>query len=214
MSGAPLPAVPFGDWLRQMQLALAEEAPSDVPCGACNACCRTSHFIHVRPEDWQATRRIPRELLFPAPGLPPGNLVMGYDDTGCCPMLECSKCTIYAHRPTACRTYDCRIYAAAGVEADRADIAAQVARWRFSYDSPRDREQQEALEAAVRFIREHPQCLASVDARRDPLRIAVLAVAVHESFLAYTPDVACKARDAAALSRLVTAAHEKLFGDL
>ena len=98
-----------------------------------------SHLaLHPRaPRGARGAGAIPRALLFPAPGLPPGNLVMGYDETGCCPMLVCSRCTIYEHRPTACRTYDCRIYAAAGVSADRADIAAQVARWRFSYPGAR-----------------------------------------------------------------------------
>jgi uncharacterized protein len=224
VTAGALPPVPFAAWLRGMQAALAEEAPSDVPCGACNACCRTSHFIHVRPEDWQATRRIPRELLFPAPGLPPGNLVMGYDETGCCPMLVCSKCTIYEHRPIACGTYDCRIYAATAVAADRPDIAAQVARWRFSYRSAEDRELHDAVLAALAFIREHPESLADPAARRDPLRLAVLAIAVHESFLGRGGEEAAarsrrEERAAAgprdeALARAVTAAHERLFGDL
>ena len=206
--------MPFAAWLRSLQAALAEEAPADVPCGACNACCRTSHFIHVRPEERAALARIPRALLFPAPGLPPGNLVMGYDETGCCPMLVCSRCTIYEHRPTACRTYDCRIYAAAAVSADRPDIAAQVARWRFSYPGREDRDRHDAVLAAVRFIREHPACLADPDARRDPLRLAVLAVAVHAEFLPRAAGSRAPQFDERVVAHAVTAAHERLFGDL
>jgi hypothetical protein len=208
-----LPAVPFSSWLRGVQAAMAEEQPADVPCGDCNACCRTSHFIHVRPEERRALARLPREHLHPAPGLPPGNLVLGYDDEGRCPMLVAGRCTIYADRPLACRTYDCRIYAAANVEADRTAIAAQVRRWDFSHPSAGDRDRQAAVKAAARFIRERPQCLPSAAARREPLRVAVLAIAVHEAFLegarnAGSPDASDRAR-----ARAVGVANERLFGD-
>ena len=44
----------------------------------------------------------------------------------------------YEDRPLACRTYDCRVYAATGVAPDRADIAAQVRRWKFVYPTQED----------------------------------------------------------------------------
>jgi len=183
-ANGPAPtAVPFSVWLREIQAALAEEAPADVPCGACNACCRTSHFIHVRPEEKRALARIPRRVLFPAPDLPPGNLVMGYDREGRCPMLVDGRCTIYADRPIACRTYDCRIYAATGVAADRGPIAERVRLWEFTYASREDRERHAAVTAAVRFVGDHPESLPSEAVRHDPLRVAVLAIAVHERFL-------------------------------
>ncbi len=63
-------------------------------------------FVHIKPDETQTLRRIPRALLFPAPGLPKGHRVMGYDDRGYCPMLVDDKCSIYEDRPQACRTYD------------------------------------------------------------------------------------------------------------
>ena len=204
-------AVPFSAWLRQMQLALAEKQPADVPCGSCNACCRTSHFVHVRAEERKALGLIPRELLYPAPGLPPGNMVMGYDETGCCPMLVCSKCSIYQHRPIACRTYDCRIYAATGVPADRQDVAAQVKRWRFSYPTQQDRQLHRAVRAAAGFVQDPRTSPLSVTARREPVRVAVLAIAVHKEFLDGTGVRRPRTDRDRALA--VLAADEELFGD-
>ncbi len=207
-----LPAVPFAAWLRDMRLALTEKQPADVPCGTCNACCRTSHFVHVRAEERRTLRLIPRELLFPAPGLPPGTMVMGYDETGCCPMLVCSRCTIYDRRPIACRTYDCRIYAATGVPADRDDIAAQVRRWRFSYPGQEDRDIRAAVRSAVAFVRDPATSPLSVCARREAVRIAVLAIAAHEHFL---PGDEGRRRPITDRDRAlaVLAADEELFGD-
>ena len=208
-----LPPIQFSLWLRDVQAALAEEQPADVPCGACNACCRTSHVIHVRPEERRARARIPRKYLLPAPGLPPGNLVLGFDQSGCCPLLVGGRCTIYDDRPLACRTFDCRIYAAAGIAADRAAIAQQVERWRFTYPTHDDRDRHAAVTAAARYIPQHPECLASAAARRDPLRVAVLAIAVHEEFLQTASDAAGPEPSGRAIARAVVAANERLFGD-
>jgi uncharacterized protein len=216
-----LSAIPFAAWLRRFEAALAEEQPADVPCADCNACCRTSHFIHVRPEEKRALRAIPRGLLSPAPGLPPGNLVIGYDETGRCGLLVDGRCSIYEVRPLACRTYDCRVYLAAGMAADRPAISGQVERWRFTHPTADDRDRHEAVREAARYIREHPGCLATDAARRDPLRVAILAVAVHESFLPGasasggegSSGWSSRERSDRALARAVVSAHERLFGD-
>src|SRR5689334_12051664 len=101
-----------------MTSALAGEGASDVPCGACTACCTASQFVHIGPDEADALAHIPAELLFPAPGLPRGHVLLGYDEHGRCPMLVDDGCSIYAHRPQTCRTYDCRVLPAAGVAAD------------------------------------------------------------------------------------------------
>jgi hypothetical protein len=131
----------------------------DVPCDGCTACCTSSQFVHVTPDETDTLAHIPPKLLFPAPGLPRGNVVLGYDEHGRCPMLIDGLCSIYEHRPHACRTYDCRIFAATGIDVHHDDdtkveIAARVRRWRFDFASDRDRVLHGAVEAAVRFVRE------------------------------------------------------------
>jgi hypothetical protein len=207
------PAVPFSRWLDDMQAALAEKRPADVPCGECNACCRTSHFVHVRAEERRALRHIPPRLLFPAPHLPPGTMVMGYDETGCCPMLVCSRCSIYEDRPIACRTYDCRIYAATGVPADRPAIAEWVERWRFTYPTADDRRLHAAVQAAARFIGDPLTSPVSVNARGEPVRVAVLAVATLKEFLHEVCDERRRAPTDRDRSLAILAADEELFGD-
>lgn len=212
-SDEELPAGDFSAWLRDTGAALAEKRPAQVPCGACNACCRTSHYIHVRPEERRALRKLPRAYLYPAPAMPPGVFVLGYDAAGRCPLLVEERCTIYADRPIACRTFDCRIYAAAGIAADRPDIHEQARRWAFTYPSAQDLEEQEAVRAAVRFIGEHPESLPSAAAHRQPLRVAVLAIAVHERFLPRRPRAWHRPDTDRRRVRAVADAHELLFGD-
>ncbi len=128
-----LPAGRFSTWLGQVGV--------DVPCGTCTACCTSSQFVHIGPDERDTLSHIPKALLFPAPGLPKGNVVMGYDERGHCPMFVDGACSIYEHRPRTCRTYDCRVFPAAGLEPDhdgRAEIAAQVRRWRFDVPEPDD----------------------------------------------------------------------------
>ncbi len=144
-----LAAGDFSSWLTSMQEALRGEHDSDVPCNGCTACCRSSQFVHISRTETDTLDRIPKELLFPAPQHP-DQLLMGYDERGHCPMLVEDRCSIYAHRPQACRTYDCRVLAATGLvlrEADKRPIAERVARWRFSYPTGADVRAQAELRA-------------------------------------------------------------------
>jgi Fe-S-cluster containining protein len=130
------PAGEFGGWLGELAAALRGSGDTDVACGSCVACCSSGQFIHIGPQEVDALAHIPHELLFPAPRMPTGHVLMGYDERGRCPMLGDTGCTIYAHRPRTCRTYDCRVFAAAGVypeEADKAAIAERARLWEFSY---------------------------------------------------------------------------------
>ena len=129
-------------------------------------------------------------------------------------MLITGRCTVYEDRPLACRTYDCRVYAATGVAPDRDAIAEQVRRWTFGYPSYEDRERQAAVLAAVRFMSEHPECLQSDAARIQPVRVAVLAIAVHEAFLQDEPGSVARSRlSDQDRARAIAAANERLFGD-
>ena len=138
MSDDVLAAGEFSVWLAGMEAVLRGEAESTVPCGTCTACCTSSQFVHIDPDEIDALAHIPAALRFPAPGLPKGHVVLGYDERGRCPMLGDRGCTIYEHRPRACRTYDCRVFVATGIEPDAGQpaVAAQVRRWRFDVAPP------------------------------------------------------------------------------
>jgi Fe-S-cluster containining protein len=206
-----LPAGRFSTWLRRTRDAQVDDSGADVPCGECIACCRSSYFIHVAPEESQTLARIPGELLFPATGLPKGNVVLGYDENGRCPMLQDDACSIYEHRPLTCRTYDCRVFAAAGIEADRAEIAQRARCWKFSYAAEEDREQHAAVQAAARFLREHADCFPGEGAPDDPTQVALLAIKVYEVFLEHgeESDKAGRASSDAGVARAVVEANEK-----
>lgn len=179
MADDALAAGDFGDWLTGIGGALRGERSSDVPCGACTACCTASQFIHVAPDETETLARIPRALLFPAPGAPKGHVLMGYDERGHCPMLVENACSIYDHRPRACRTYDCRVFPASGVfpdEPEKAHVAARAKRWRFSYAAESDRVPHEAIRAAATFLREHPEVFPPGSAPNRGTQLAVAAV--------------------------------------
>jgi hypothetical protein len=181
-----LPAGCFSSWLRRTRSALAKENGVNVHCGECRACCMSSYFIHIRPEEKQAISLINRKLLFPAPGLPKGNVLLGYDQHGRCPMLIDNKCSIYEHRPLTCRCYDCRIFTAAGIAAgddEKALINQRAKRWKFSYPTGRDRDQHSAVQAAAIFLRERAECFPGGAVPGNPSQLAILAIKVYKVFL-------------------------------
>ena len=102
-------------------------------------------------------------------------------------MLVDDGCSIYEHRPRTCRTYDCRVFAAAGVEIDDDDdqvaIGRQARRWRFDFPGDDDRVAHEAVRAAARYVRERQEMLPEAAAPANPTQHAVLAVRVHAAFL-------------------------------
>ncbi|MEY2590397.1 MAG: uncharacterized protein QOJ67_2381 [Acidimicrobiaceae bacterium] len=182
----PLPAGPFSAWLVGMQRALRGEEGSDVPCAGCTACCTSSQFIHIGPDEVETLARIPAELRFPAPRLARGNVVLGYDENGHCPMLIDDRCSIYEHRPRTCRTYDCRVFPASGVEIDdeaQVAIARQARRWRFDFPAEVDQVHHDAVRAAARYVRERGDLLPEGAAPANATQHAVLAIQLHDEFL-------------------------------
>ena len=178
-----LPAGDFSDWLAGMQAALRGERGSEVPCDGCTACCTASQFIHIGPDETETLARIPKALLFPAPLMPAGRVVLGHDERGHCPMLVAGRCSIYADRPRTCRTYDCRVFAAAGVVPEDGLIAERARRWRFDFPAAADQERREAVHEAAVFIRDRRQELPDGTAPANATQHAVLAVEMHERLL-------------------------------
>lgn len=180
--GRELRAGRFSDWLDETRRAHADGADIDVPCGACVACCTSSYFIHVDPDEAGSLAAIPAELLFPAPGRPEGTLLLGHDSQGRCPMLLDGRCSIYRQRPRTCRIYDCRVFAAAGLDADRAAITEMARRWEFDYPAD-DRARHVAVLEAARFMRERAALFPTGSIPDSPADLAALAVRVSDVFL-------------------------------
>lgn len=178
-----LPAGAFSTWLDGMQGALRGDVGADVPCAGCTACCMSSQFVHIGPDETETLSRIPRPLLFPAPGMPAGHVVLGYDEHGRCPMLTDGGCSIYEHRPQTCRTYDCRIFPAAGLEPDKELIARRARRWRFDFPSEADGSEHGAVRAAAAFLQDHGDVVPERSRPTNATQLAVLAVEVHDAFL-------------------------------
>jgi Fe-S-cluster containining protein len=180
-----LAAGDFSSWMSEMKSAIDGEGDARVPCAGCTACCTSSQFIHIGPDETDTLAHIPAELLFPAPRLPDGHVLLGYDQRGHCPMLIDNQCSIYEHRPRTCRTYDCRIFPATGVHLDdeKALIARQARRWQFSFPTAVDQNQREAVRAAARFLREHPAMVREQAGPPNATQLAVLAIEVHDAFL-------------------------------
>ncbi len=184
MTEAPKsPAGDFSAWLRRTRVAHLEDTGVDVPCDECTACCTSSYFIHIRPDETLTLGRIPGELLVAAPGMPAGHVVLGYDEHGRCPMLRAGRCSIYEDRPLTCRTYDCRVFAAAGIDADRPLITERARHWAFDLRTKADRERRSAVRTAATFLRRHEECFRGGAQADNPAHVAVLAVKVHDVFL-------------------------------
>lgn len=186
-----LAAGDFSTWLDDMQVVLRERGESDVPCGTCTACCTSSQFVHIAPDEKATLARIPKALRFTAPGLPPGHVVLGYDEQGHCPMLRDGKCSIYDDRPRTCRTYDCRVFPASGLDpaADaKPEIARRVAQWRFGFASDADRIRNEAVRAAAAYLGAYPDLLEEARLPATATQRAALAVALYDVFLSAGPS--------------------------
>lgn len=168
-----------------MRTVLGGEAEADVPCDGCVGCCVSSYPIPLRPTDVVALARVPdRYLQWPSSSGQSAR--MGFRDDGTCPMLVERRCTIYAGRPRTCRDYDCRIYAAAGLQPDgeRPVIQQRVAEWSFTYEDEQARASAAAVRAAGIFIREHAASFPAAMRAHSATAAAVLAVKVYPLFMA------------------------------
>jgi Fe-S-cluster containining protein len=142
-------------------------------------------FIHIKPEETQTLRRIPRALLFPAPGLPKGHVLMGYNDQGQCPMLIDNQCSIYEDRPQTCRDYDCRIFSATGISVDprtQPEIAQRVKEWVFNFEDKESRDENRILKETAAFLDKNRELFPPWSIPSNPVQLAVLAVRIYRLF--------------------------------
>jgi hypothetical protein len=111
-------------------------------------------------------------------------MVLGYDEHGHCPMLIDNQCSIYEHRPRACRTYDCRLFAATGVELGNQQelIGLRARRWRFRFPTETDRTEAAAVRAAVAYLERNPDLLPG-SASAPAVQLAATAVTIAGAFV-------------------------------
>lgn len=180
-----LPAGGFSSWLRKARKALINKAGMEVACGECAACCGSSYFIHIGLDETKTLALIPKGALATLPGQSKDHVFLGHTKKGLCPLLLDGKCSIYQHRPRTCRSYDCRIFAAAGISAgdDKPRINQRIRRWKFSYPARRDREEHAAVQAAAKFIQGHAEYFPGGKIPKDPNQLAVLAIKAYGVFL-------------------------------
>lgn len=185
-SSLPVLAGNFSEWLRGAEASLRSgKGAAAVPCGACTACCRSSMFIHIEAQEAQTIRRIPCALLFPAPGLPKGHVLMGYNGQGHCPMLVDNQCSIYEHRPQTCRSYDCRVFTATGIPADpqtQREIAQRAETWEFEYETEASRQEQSMVKHAAAFLLNKRDLFPHGSLPAQPAQLAALALKTYRLF--------------------------------
>jgi hypothetical protein len=94
---------------RQFGASASQSPVARVPCGTCQACC-WSKMVDVYPEEEK-----PEDLMHMDLEIRDGKLALRKRADGACVHLGPDGCSIYEHRPVACRVYDCRIFSAVGV---------------------------------------------------------------------------------------------------
>lgn len=73
----------------------------NVPCGECNACCRSPNMKVGLTHD--------EAMSLPSVERLNDGWALKKNSDGSCSLLIDGKCSIYARRPKACRMYDCRL---------------------------------------------------------------------------------------------------------
>lgn len=175
----------FADWVGAFGDAMKGKGLGVVPCAACVACCTSSKFILVRPCDHEARSVIPEDVLFPAPGMPKGFHLMGYDERGHCPMFINGKCSIYHARPQTCRQYDCRALAATESYCDDEgeEIVSKARHWRFSFEDEKSVEIAAAIKRSMSFLQAHSGQFPGGYLPRGSAQLSALAIRVHSHFI-------------------------------
>lgn len=181
---ATIAAGNFGTWLSQARDALRGDGGMDVPCGDCVGCCTSGYSIFLRPHD-KAIDIVPAKVISSVAGLAYPHAKMNPLPNGHCPMFKEGKCSIYSSRPQTCLDYDCRIFAAAGIDAGplRPVINKRIKEWRFDFTSDEERLAHSAVQQAATFITQHAEHFPDSWKTSSPSAVAVIAVKVYELFL-------------------------------
>lgn len=181
----------FSRWLSTFLAALRGGRGIRVDCRECVGCCSARHFVLVEPSERERIERIRPGVLVPFPGRSDGSALIPYGKGGRCAFLGPQGCGIYARRPLACRQFDCRALAAAGLRADlpgQRGIARAAARWKFSPRGPLEERRLLAVRAAASFVRQHADLFPGGRIPGRPEQLAVVAAKIHRVFLGRSPS--------------------------
>jgi hypothetical protein len=96
-----------------------------VPCAGCSACC---YYAGVPVDKKRDRSRLPHLLTERNHD---GELVLRRRADGACAHLGDRGCMIYEHRPSACRSFDCRAFAAMGL-VEHCDPNHRTPDWEFA----------------------------------------------------------------------------------
>lgn len=120
-------------------------------------------------------------------------MLLGYDQSGRCPMLVNDKCSIYEFRPITCRSYDCRIFSATGIEAggkEKELINQVIRRWDFDYGSEDGKKLKNAITATTAFLQTHADRFPSGALPSNPTQLAIYAIKVYDVLIEFSDDTA------------------------
>lgn len=137
-------------------------------CGGCTACC------HQRVEifDTESPVNLKHLDVISDPDGPPGARKLRQNDDSSCVHLGEHGCTVYEHRPKACRAYDCRLYAFYGFRIDH-EHGGPEPRWRFGTDTKEDKIICASMELLAQTYRGSNEIRTLLEDRKSRLESAI-----------------------------------------
>jgi Fe-S-cluster containining protein len=115
-----------------------------VPCQGCNHCCYHGR-VDIYPDKENAEDLAHLDVV----PHPEGGFALRKREDGSCVHLGLGgECTVYHHRPKACRFYDCRMFSAIGL-VDTYDNGRNSPAWVFDIPTTEERIANMALRLAV-----------------------------------------------------------------
>jgi len=139
-----------------------------VPCGTCHACCHSP--VEIRP-DWGDNPDDYEHGIYVDTSAPNSMALFTLNMVGgACYALKNGRCSIWAKRPSICRSFDCRKIFLMYTKEERRELVAKKYFVRAIMDAGRNRadtlEGGQAIRAAARKIKFGARSLAFMEHRR------------------------------------------------
>jgi hypothetical protein len=174
----------YGGGLGPFLGKLSFDREAAVPCQGCNQCCYHAR-VDVYPDKERPENLAQLDVVPHADGN--GFVLAKRDDGACVHLGSGGECTVYQHRPQACRLYDCRAFSVIGL-VDTFNGGRNSPAWVFDTRTADERVMDLALRlAAENYIAGHPQwnantvLVAAFVGQKDTLARATELVARFEA---------------------------------